>query len=361
MAKYYFRLPSLQELTPPQQSAMDETRPIALSGGPGTGKSVVSILRHIRRHINNKNTLLLTYTTTLARYLRECCAIHNPTAASNVKTSMKTLWENSFDVKNIIAGHWEEIIIDEAQDLPIAYYQRIKPFTKVSYGADDSQSLYPDKGSKTSELRELFDANADYPLDRNFRNTQRVMRFAKTVFPDASIDPNIIPNLGKNVGEMPRFLITNHVGRDVTNPKQNNAVMEIINTFKTIDHNIAILVPWGKTHVPVFVEVLRQNGFVEDIDFSFYYEDSVIFPNGCPTIQNIHITTFKSSKGLEFHTVIIPNFDICKKVLNNQLDKKHNVEWQDYYVAVTRARNNLYLISSFDIPDFNNVTEKQVL
>ena len=26
-------------------------------------------------------------------------------------------------------------------------------------------------------------------------------------------------------------------------------------------------------------------------------------------IENIHITTFKSSKGLEFDTVIIPNFE----------------------------------------------------
>lgn len=38
MAGYYFQLPTQTELTYSQQSAINEPRPIALSGGPGTGK-----------------------------------------------------------------------------------------------------------------------------------------------------------------------------------------------------------------------------------------------------------------------------------------------------------------------------------
>ena len=115
MAGYYFNLPSIDQLTIPQQSLLFETNQIALSGGPGTGKSVVSLWRHISNCNQNKHSLLLTYTTTLARYLRACCVTQNSAAANNVGTSMRTLPK--------IGAGWDEIIIDEAQDLPIADLQ----------------------------------------------------------------------------------------------------------------------------------------------------------------------------------------------------------------------------------------------
>lgn len=47
---YYFRLPPITQLTLSQQAALNETEQIALSGGPGTGKSVVSLYRHLTNH-----------------------------------------------------------------------------------------------------------------------------------------------------------------------------------------------------------------------------------------------------------------------------------------------------------------------
>lgn len=35
--------------------------------------------------------------------------------------------------------------------------------------------------------------------------------------------------------------------------------------------------------------------------------------------------------------------------------------WEDMYVAVTRARSNLYLISPKDLPHLNSVIEKEIL
>jgi hypothetical protein len=188
MAEYYFKLPQITELTIPQQAALNETKQIALSGGPGTGKSVVSLWRHISNHRQNKKSLLLTYTTSLARYLKTCCASQSQEAATNIGRSYK-------DKRRINGGKWVEIIIDEAQDLPISYYNDIRSIVNVSYGADDSQILYPDNCSKQSELKSLFSANADYVLDKNFRSTQRIMQFAKAVFPDAYIPQSIITGL----------------------------------------------------------------------------------------------------------------------------------------------------------------------
>jgi DNA helicase IV len=344
MAGYYFNLPKITQLTIPQQAALNETNQIALSGGPGTGKSVVSLYRHITNYERDKKSLLLTYTTTLAKYLRMCCIIQNPNAASNVKTSLRG--------KPKIGENWHEIIVDEAQDLPISYYNDIKSVANVSYGADDSQILYPDKCSKQSELKELFSSNVDYVLDKNFRSTQRIMQLAKAVFSDAFIPKSIIAGLAHRVGELPVFLISSGGKFDKTNDKQNHSIIEIINSFRSDDHNIAILVPW-KNDVVVFETVLNNNNIT---DFSIYYEDPMHFPFGCGDIKNVHITTFKSAKGLEFDTVIIPNFHKYKEICGH-----FNTEWQDYYVAVTRARSNLYLISNYDISELNSVTDKSII
>ena len=366
MADYYFRLPQITELTIPQQAALNETKQIALSGGPGTGKSVVSLWRHISNYKQNKKSLLLTYATSLARYLKTCCASQSQEAANNVGRSYK-------DKNRIHNGKWIEIIIDEAQDLSREYYDTVTG-TKVSYGADDAQILYPDKSTTQTELKELFSDNIDYVLDKNFRSTQRIMQFAKTAFPNAYIPQSTIAGC-KEVGELPVMLISSKnrwieekKAFEISNDKQNSAIINIIQQLTADTHNIAILVPWKKD-VIYFEQIIKD----KTRDYSIYYEDDNVFPDGCGKIKNIHITTFKSAKGLEFDTVIIPNFDnILKKVPikikiketeNDQEVEKEKImcSWNDLYVGVTRARNNLYLISNYDMPQFNSITDKSIL
>jgi DNA helicase IV len=346
MAGYYFNLPQITQLTISQQAALNETKQIALSGGPGTGKSVVSLWRHISNYQQNKKSLLLTYTTTLTRYLSACCTTQSTSAATNVGRSYKD--------RNRRNDNWSEIIIDEAQDLPITYYQGL---SKVSYGADDSQILYPDTSSTQQQLKELFSNNADYILDKNFRSTQRIMQFAKVAFPNAYIPRATIDGLANNVGELPVMLISGRnewneeLGRyNISNDRQDSSIIEIINSFRSDTHNIAILVPF-KSDAQAFESILNDNDIA---DFSIYYEDrDGRFPDGCEEIKNIHITTFKSAKGLEFDTVIIPNFHKGREIYG-----RFNIEWKDYYVGVTRARSNLYLISNIDMHEFSSVTDK---
>lgn len=344
MAEYYFNLPPITALTISQQAALDDPAQIALSGGPGTGKSVVSLWRHISNYMSNptKRSLLLTYTTTLKEYLKACCRSQNVTAASMVETSLKSMYK----IRNT---RFAEIIIDEAQDLEEDYYDGI--LSKVSYGADDSQILYPNHSCTQFQLRGIFPKNVEHVLSKNFRSTQRIMNFAKAAFPNAVIPREIIDGLASNVGEPPVFMVSDGSRYDRTNEKQNDAIIEIIESFRSETHNIAILVPW-KSDVQVFENVLEGN--VDD--FSLYYEDKERFPGGCATIKNVHITTFKSAKGLEFDTVIIPNFHKFDEILG-----QFNIEWNDYYVACTRARSNLYMISNYDMPNLNSVVDKTVL
>lgn len=355
MPGYYFNLPQITDLTTVQQVALDEPNPIAISGGPGTGKSVVSLWRHISNYVDSstnnqshprprKKSLLLTFTTTLTQYLTGCCRTISPAAADNVRTSVKGKPRSS--------EHWDEIIIDEAQDLPTSYYEDIKDMAPVSYGADDSQILYPRECSTQADLQQIFPDNEKYVLDRNFRSTYNIMQFARCQFPNAVIPGALMNALRNNMGDKPSLMISGGDKYDKTNNKQDQAIIKIIEAFHEDTHNIAILVPW-KSDVQTFEGVLNQNNIH---DFSVYYEDPNRFPSGAETIKNIHITTFKSAKGLEFDTVIIPSFHRINEILG-----RFNTEWQDFYVAVTRAKSNLYLISNYNMPQLSTVADISTL
>lgn len=338
---YYFNLPPITQLTLPQQAALNETELIALSGGPGSGKSVVSLYRHLRIHNNGYKSLLITYTTTLKRYLVECCRLQNASAAAFVRTA--------YAGRPKSCENFDEVIVDEAQDLDELYYDSIRKF-KISYGADEAQILYSQHSSTLSDLRERYPDNVDYFLDTNFRNTLPIMKFAQDAFPEAFISQNTLDELKNRDGEKPRLIVTNGnpVFDDNAREVRDKAIKEIINSFRSEVHNIAILLPFKKG-VESYHELLDNM----NIKHSMYYEDNNVFPHGCPEIDNVHVTTYKSAKGLEFDTVIIPDFGSMSYLC----DKYEMLTWKDFYVAVTRAKRNLYLFSNNNIPTLRNVVE----
>jgi superfamily I DNA/RNA helicase len=189
MADYYFNFPPITSLTLPQRAALNEPNPIALSGGPGTGKSFVSLWRHISNHIrqNPIKSQLLTFTTSLAYYLKASSASQNDSAAQMVDSTTSWFYQR--------AENRDEIIIDEAQDMPKIFYQKeiqsdrdIRDYShKISYGADNQQVLYPNKSTIVKELRIIFAQNIPFVLDKNFRNTKQILQFAKVAFPEAFI------------------------------------------------------------------------------------------------------------------------------------------------------------------------------
>lgn len=337
MAGYYFNLPPITALTAAQQAALNETDQIALSGGPGTGKSVVSMWRHISNYNQDKRSLLLTYTTTLKRYLEACCRGTNAAASQQVGSSLKN--------KSLTqTRRFSEVIIDEAQDLGPDYFSEI--CSPVSYGADDSQILYPDHSTTQNKLEELFPDNVAYVLDKNFRCTKEIMQFARQAFPRATISLNMINNIDKH-GDKPSLLIGGWGAYEQTPDEEIGAILQIINDLRNDTENIAVLLPW-KNSVKNYVSALE-----DDLDdFSYYFEDRVAFPNGCPSLKNVHITTFKSAKGLEFDTVIVPDFNKMASIVGS-----YNVDWQDFYVGCTRARSNLFLFSNNNLPELERVVD----
>ena len=57
-------------------------------------------------------------------------------------------------------------------------------------------------------------------------------------------------------------------------------------------------------------------------------------------LKNILVTTFKSAKGMEFDTVIIPEFQLLTNEFKTQ-----------YFVGCTRAKSNLFVFSKSSLPE----------
>jgi len=321
---YYFRLPIITALTIQQQAVLNEPGAVAVSGGPGTGKSVVSLWRHIRNHdTGRRRSLLLTYTKSLEYYLTATARAENENAGNCVN---RTYW---WTCHNPNTGY-AEIIVDEAQDVEEEKYLLIQNLTQmVSYSADDNQMLFPSRHTSQARLREIFGRNHEFNLEENYRNTFEITQLVRSLFPQM-----LIAN-GNEHGPKPTVILS---GSNIET--QIKISIEIINLYKSDTHNIAIILPLAGPNSRIYQTVefwygqLNGHGFACS-KYTNREEDLGV-------IENVHVTTFKSAKGLEFDTLIVPNFNQYRENIENL----RVVEENDYYVVLTRAKRNLFLIDN---------------
>ncbi len=206
----------------------------------------------------------------------------------------------------IMHTRYDEIIIDERRKTlkPQDIVLLRRHASLVSYGADDSQILYPDKATSEKQLMDLFDINKRYFLDENFRNSYQIMLFLKGLFCNNLIYQYILEDLKANgrIGLKPIVIITNN-----QMDKQKDTIIDIINEYKSDTHTIAILLPKA-SHVNKHYDFLNTRN-IKCTKYHTGVAEAVI--------SNVHVTTFKSSKGVEFDTVIIPGFDKMYKHIDN--------------------------------------------
>lgn len=324
---YSFSLPILTDLTLDQRAVLDETSPVAIKGGPGTGKSVVSLWRHIRNHaIGTRSSLLLTYTKNLELYLSSSARELNATASEEVN---RTLWWSI----NHVNSRYDEIIIDEAQDMKAQTGTVISQRAQmVSFGADDKQSLY-DNRLNYNQLRDLYPQTVSYELTRNFRNSREISRFIASMFPTYRI-PEGVRN-----GPKPQIVLSGN-----SEAKVYEIVRDVIRNFSGPTHNIAVLLPLVRPGLHRQRTVRTYfNQFNNEFDCSMYENEQT----GIEEIGSVHFCSFKSAKGLEFDTVIIPEVNF----INDDIVDLNIISKRDYYVAFSRAKTNLILIDNGENSD----------
>jgi len=338
------QLPPQNRLTIEQQLILNEKNSVGIFGGAGTGKTIISIHRHIENwEKRNIKSFLITYTHTLTYYFEKILPNESLEASKNVDNIDNFLKR----FENGEFSEIEELIIDEAQDVTLEIHKQLKAKFKISYGADDNQILYPYKSSSKSELTSCHSENKNFTVTQNFRNSFNILKFVDSVFPN---------RLSTELLEYAKAKYSSENTKPYIYYSSNKITLEtyLIELIQTIPNNetVAILVP-TKELILFYREFLTA----ENIEYSTYYyndnkkAETKIRKNG---ISRIHLTPFKSSKGLEFDNVIMPNFhefDFWKT------EHKYVVKENDYYVGMTRAKKKLFLFTE-SLTVLNNFDSK---
>lgn len=344
MPKFQFWLPTDGNLTRIQRRAIDSREPIFLSGVPGTGKTVVSIKRLQNTSEKGKKGIIFTYGKLLRKTIEEKLGNSPKLPVDNIHNWMWNAQGNSqksyFDVMTIDDNidstvkllkskgiTYDEILVDEGQDLSINTYKILKELTpSLSISADDAQQINNrEEATNEEEILKIFPDLKKFELDVIFRCAYPIYKFAIQFVPNnaRANAPTLLEKLKRNnpYGDKPYiYLVTNLDG-------VYESIQDIIDNDPT--DNIGILFE-QMLHVDEAERRLSQN-----YDVSKYHNQEVI-PS---QLNNIIITTFKSAKGIEFDQVIIPYFP----------DRARNLP-EDYYVGVTRAKNQVYFIAIDEIP-----------
>ncbi|MEP7128449.1 MAG: 3'-5' exonuclease [Chitinophagales bacterium] len=395
MPDFKFSLPAITALYPDQQLAYNPRQPILVTGGPGSGKTVVTIFRFLRPVRENKDILLFTFNRTLIYSIRGTLRERAEELFGNfdekkieeiVEKNLATFfkwhsdnigWFNAQENETIVGNNFQnfinttrnrikfsEIFFDEGQDLPPSIYANaFKLATSVSVGADKAQNYqghYPPDAVEDIINEKL---NAQSPslwqyLGGNFRNTKEIFDLAKKFV------PNDLRVQGMDTSRL-RSGNTPEIEIGFNAIRQFEYIKQIIE--RNPNSNIGILVHFGNKVIEI-KEYLERQGFScannapNGRSFSYYkngmnaIDESVMMKK----LKTPFVTTFDSCKGLEFDIVIMPYFEQSDWAMaNTNNDGRPYSTRNHYYVAVTRAKNDIFILcdSKPNVLSFYNASQ----
>lgn len=226
MAKRVFELPKDHELTKDQRMAI--RKPAAgqylVVGAPGTGKSVVALLR-LKKYADDSQIQFLTFNHVLNHANR---FLAGGEAKYNMNTAMSWLYELHWkivdgkqetyqedkmpelgahqpDYEKLIERFKEyhadcsglSLIVDEGQDLPQGWYEAVESLNIENFFivADQNQQI-TEENSSHDELKDVLalDSSDVIELKENWRNTTAIAAFANYFYTDKSSPKPALPN-----------------------------------------------------------------------------------------------------------------------------------------------------------------------
>lgn len=391
MPDFRFSLPPIATLTKDQQLAYHPRTSILVSGGPGTGKTVVTIFRFLRSINEENRNILFTYNWALIYSIKGTLRaqadelfgrLDEERINDIISTQLATfyLWHKSNivtfspDISNeeVIQNfqNWaanndimDEIFFDEGQDLPRTVYANANLLANsISVGADRAQNYRNHYAVDAAEEEILgaikeHDLNAHWQvLESNFRNTKEIFELAQKFVPD-DLRVRRMQTDGLRKGNKPEIIT------GLTEEQQFTMILQILQTNKA--SNIGILLHFAN-EVITFRDFMIENGYScaanasPENSFSYYCND-----NDMPArdrrvlesrVSSPFITTFDSCKGLEFDIVIMPFFELSRKaMIRRTRTGRPYATPNHYYVGVTRARNDIYILSEAIPPSLAHV------
>lgn len=365
-----FNLPGIQDLNKDQDAAL--ALPLEgqhlIIGGPGTGKSVVALLRARRLEEDKKKYRIVVY-----NHLLEGSNQHlfgsDPVLASKTwekwfrnlyrhifKSSVPTLepaapggyrpidWdavEGRIDPKeDRLANYF--LVIDEGQDMPPPFYRTLTNYGLLNFYvvADQNQQIHPDKCSSRQDIENALSIETTLELKTNYRNTRPIAMLARYFYPADPASP--LPDLPEAKPALAPELWT--YGTPQT-PTFSEIVIRIL---ALSDRNprklIGIIAPDHKVREKYLHEINRVNPSLDNgkppiQTYSSNKNHDANNPENLNFAQGgIMIINAQSCKGLEFDTVILADID-------QHMPKQdvHTLKSR-FYVMITRAREQVVLL-----------------
>ena len=374
MSERIFNLPGIDELNKDQRAVLrlKESGQYLVIGGPGTGKSVVALLRAIKYH-QKDNYKFLTFNHVLNSSTKQISGIdlksetamrwfYNlqyelaPGGDYEAKKMPQKLDSNGNEIQHSpdydkvierFENHMNQgvnlpasgthFIIDEGQDLPKRFYESLQVlgFENFFIVADQNQQITEENSSREELTDVLGLENKEViELKENYRNSSAIAKFAQHFYTDkATPAPNLPdrPSL-----DTPTLYIYERLNSCVSMIHRE----AIRDTSKLIGVIVAT-----ETKRESYTKLLDKAAIYDDINISTYYNNSKQSVNIDFSMGGIVVLCDKSVKGIEFDTVFIVLDDL--KIINNDTDsiKKR------LYVMSSRAKEKLFLLRSAAIPN----------
>ena len=364
MAARKFKLPGIQDLSKEQEQAraLPLTGQQLIIGGPGTGKSVLTLLRARRLEAEKQDYRFLVYNHLLDR--------------SNVQLfggalASKT-WHNWFDATYLsITGRsparlpqqangfrphdWKRIkevaeacnvtrgpdrfllVIDEGQDMPQEFYDTLVAlgFEDFFVAADQNQQITASRSSR-QHIEEALGLETDevVELRQNYRNSFSIWKLAMAFYTgDLASPPSEAPK--RREGGVPNLI--------TYAPDQFPVLVRgiIRRAYNHPSRLIGVIAPNNKVRKRYMEELQvakRSTGMEEDdlqlVTFYNTYRPEIRFDRG-----GILVINAQACKGLEFDEVVCA--DIDEHYINPE---DINATRKLFYVMVARAREAVFML-----------------
>jgi DNA helicase-2/ATP-dependent DNA helicase PcrA len=368
-----FSLPGIHDLNKDQDEAL--ALPVEgqhlIVGGPGTGKSVVALLRARRLAQNDKTYRTLVYNHLLDHSNRHLFGSEQAFSAQTWDSWFRNIYRHFFGSVPTLepdypGGYspidWDAVeqqvqslevienqsdkfqVIDEGQDMPPAFYRTLVNlgFENFYVAADQNQQIHPNKCSSRQDIENslAIEPGETLELKINYRNTRPIALLAQHFYPADPASPR---------PDLPDLIPAAATPELWTYGTENTATLAAIadNILQLSDRNprklIGIITPDNGVRTKFNDALSRANPTLDNDKPQIQ-----TFASGQRELPNfgqggIMIINAQSCKGLEFDTVILPDID--------QHQPKHDsyALKARFYVMVARAREQVMLLRTGNI------------
>ena len=361
MAGRRFELPGIQDLSKEQEAAraLPKEGQHLIIGGPGTGKSVLALLR-ARRHRGDRddyrflvfNHLLdrasgqlfgdgltsRTWDRWIRGVFREVAGQPVPLQEPNDNGFREIDWTGvEASIPGLPARERPPrpfLVIDEGQDMPPAFYDALVSlgFERFFVVADQNQQITGANSSRL-EIQNCLDIETDKVIElrQNYRNHFQVAKLAREFYTgDPASPPPELPEEG--TGTVPLLCVYEERGID----KVARAILLLAD--QNSKHLIGVIAPNNQVRER-YLQALRSTRVQLDNPrpairtFHMGERGEIAFDEG-----GILVINAQACKGLEFDTVVLADIDE-HYVKRNDPD----VAKRRFYVMIARARERVFL------------------